>query len=492
MEANSSYKQIVRTTGIYGISQLVNILLGILRSKITAVLLGTVGIGVIGLLQSVIDITRATTGLGLDTGAVKKIAVTNSANNSELSKALFSVNIWYLLTAILGGIVCILFAKPISIQAFGDSVYTLHIAALSIVVLFVTLSAGLVASLQGMRKIYFMALISSLGSLLSLLVMIPIYYYWGIDGIIPTYIASNVILFSVSLFFYKKVEVRLVQIPFKEVLSGGKEMVKLGLYIVAAGILSAGSLFVVRAYLSREEGLEFVGLFQAAWLTVTLVSGIILRSANSDFFPKLCSLVDSRSSIRNFVNQQTHIILLIISPLIIGLVTFSGYVIYILYSSAFMGAVGVLRWHLIAAFLKMAVTPSATVMLAKNRGDLHLLCETIFWGTYLLACYLLYPRMGLVGLGCAYFVAYLVYMPSVLFVSRRISDSMWSLSVFVLFVANILLIGICCAVNHFFPQYSLITGSIILLLASSYSFFQLRSFLNIQAIIKWMKKKREK
>lgn len=484
----NSYKQIVKTTGIYGTSQLVNIFLGIIRSKLTALLIGTGGIGTIGLFQSVIDLIRSASGLGLDTGATKKIAVADS----NLPKTLFTVNIWYIFTAIVGALLCILLAEPLSMWIFDSTKYERSISALSIAVLFVSSTGGIISSLQGLRKITYMALISSIASLLSLLVAIPIYYYWRLNGIIFVFIITNLITFLVALFFYGKVKIKFEPIPIKQIWYDGQGMIRLGIYIVFAGVLSAGSLFFIRSCISRIDGIDAVGLFQAAWGTTFLISGIILRSANSDFFPKLCSLVEYKQNVRKFVNEQTHILLLVISPLIIGLFTFADSVIYLLYTSDFVISAQTFRWHLIAIFFKIVATPVATVMLAGNKGRLHLFCESLFWGVYLIAAYSLYRTFGLVGTGVAYLVAYLVYTPVVLFVSGRITNTMWNLSVWMMLIVNSLLFSLLLLVSVFFNHYTLLLGSVILLFMSFYTYFQLKSLIGFNSLLSWLKRKTKK
>lgn len=465
-------------------------MLGVVRSKFTAVLLGTVGIGVIGLLQSVIDLSRAATGLGLDVGATKKIATKEQLDDNEVGRSLYTVNLWYLFTAILGSVFCIVFAKSLSLWAFENEDYTLHIIGLSLAVLFIALTAGIVSSLQGLRKITYMAYTSSVGSFLSLLVMIPIYYYWRVDGIVPMYIVTNLVMFLVAAHFYKKVEVKPIRIPLREVLTRGKGMVNLGLFIVLAGVLSTASLLAVRAHLNREIGLDSVGLFQAAWIITALMWGIVLRSTNSEFFPKLCAIVEDRKATRKFVNEQTYIVLLIISPVIIAMLTFSDYILRILYTSEFIGANTTLRWHLAGAFFKIAATPIATIMIAKNRGGLHLICEASFWIVYLISFYCLFPLMQLTATGMAYLIAYVVYIPIVLFSSYKTARTLWSWHIVVMMLINTgFMILLYLSVHyHFFN--SILMGVCILALTLFYALWKLKAVISFDTILKYFKRRK--
>lgn len=486
MSSDSSYKQIVKSTGIYGTSQLVNIALGIIRSKVTALLIGTTGVGLIGLYQSVIDLSRSATGLGLDTGATKQIAT----SNEDVTQTIHTVNAWYFLTAMLGALLCVILSSQLSIWTFGSPDYSLQISIIAIAVLFITLTAGIISCFQGLRKINYMAWTASLGSFLSLIVAIPFYYFYRLDGIIWAFIGASLVTFLVALFFYRKLEIKFQLIPLAKVWKNGQEMIRLGIYIVLAGVISTGSLYVVRSYISRIDGVDNVGLFQAAWLTTFLISGIVLRSTNSDFFPKLCSLIDQRLQVKKFVNQQTHILLLIISPLTIGIFTFGEYVIYILYSSDFVVAAPTFRWHIIGIFLKMLSTPIATVLLAKNKGRLHLLCETLFWTVYLVACLLLYPAIGLQGTGVAYVLAYITYLPIVLLVSNKISGTKWDSPIVTMLFINLILLCLLLVVSIFNNQHTLLVGFVAFVATLLYSLWKLRSLADLD-INRWIKSKKK-
>ena len=63
----TSYRQIMKATSIFGGVQVINIIIQIIRSKVIAVLLGTTGVGVMGLLITTISFIAKLTGFGLNT-----------------------------------------------------------------------------------------------------------------------------------------------------------------------------------------------------------------------------------------------------------------------------------------------------------------------------------------------------------------------------------------------------------------------------------------
>ena len=74
MSGKSSYRQILRSSAVMGGAQAINYMVGLLRIKVVAVLLGPAGVGVIGLYTSASNLVGAVTGLGLQRSAVRTIA----------------------------------------------------------------------------------------------------------------------------------------------------------------------------------------------------------------------------------------------------------------------------------------------------------------------------------------------------------------------------------------------------------------------------------
>jgi O-antigen/teichoic acid export membrane protein len=79
----SSYKQIVKATSIFGGVQAYNIVLAIVRTKLVAVLLGPAGMGLNGLLTGTTAMVASLTDLGLSFSAVKDIAAAHGSGEAH-------------------------------------------------------------------------------------------------------------------------------------------------------------------------------------------------------------------------------------------------------------------------------------------------------------------------------------------------------------------------------------------------------------------------
>ena len=102
----------MKATSLFGGVQVFNILISVIRSKAIALLVGPIGFGVIGLLNSTLRIIGDFTKVGLDTSAVKEISEQNTqADNSKVSEIISVLEKIIWITGTLGALITIVFSK---------------------------------------------------------------------------------------------------------------------------------------------------------------------------------------------------------------------------------------------------------------------------------------------------------------------------------------------------------------------------------------------
>src|SRR5688572_22370057 len=70
----NTYGQILKSSALIGGSSAVNVAIGIVRTKAMALFLGPAGVGLLGLYSSVLDLTQAIAGMGVNSSGVRQIA----------------------------------------------------------------------------------------------------------------------------------------------------------------------------------------------------------------------------------------------------------------------------------------------------------------------------------------------------------------------------------------------------------------------------------
>jgi O-antigen/teichoic acid export membrane protein len=175
-EEQSSYRQIMKATSLFGGVQVFNILISVIRSKFIAVLLGPLGVGISGLLTATTGLVGSITNLGLSTSAVKDVAAAYITGDSKRIGTVVSVLrrlVW--LTGIFGTVFTLCFSPWLSELTFGNKDYTLAFVLISITLLLTQINTGQLVVLQGMRKLQYLAKADMAGVVFALFTSLPMY-----------------------------------------------------------------------------------------------------------------------------------------------------------------------------------------------------------------------------------------------------------------------------------------------------------------------------
>jgi len=450
MMESSTHKQILKSTGIVGGSQIVIILLGIVRTKIIAVLLGPIGIGLIGLYQSLIDILRNATGLGINFSAVRDVAISNSTGDTlKISRTITVLRLWAFVTGLFGMMFSVLFCNLLSKITFGNADHSYEIALLSIVIFIMAVSGGQLAILQGLRELAKMSKANIFGAIIGFLISIPIYWYYGVGGIVPALVFTSISTLALSWYYSQKIKIVDVVINKTEAFKEGLGMAKLGFFTVVTALVGALILYVVRIFVQRKLGLDGVGYFQAAWSLSTVYLAIVLNAMGADFYPILSAINSDNYKVNQLINDQTEIALLIASPIIIGMLAFLPLIINIMYSARFGGAVNILQWQILGTFFRVLSFPLGYLLLAKGKGILYVITDLLFNIPFLIFVILGWPYFGLQITGISYLISYLICFFCVLCFSMKLSKFAFTK----MNVKLILVFGALCLISFLNAYY---------------------------------------
>jgi O-antigen/teichoic acid export membrane protein len=487
----SSYRQIMKATSIFGGVQVINIIIQIIRSKVVAVLLGPTGMGIMGLLNATIGFIASLTGFGLNTSAVKDIAAANGLqNNYSISLTVTVLRRLVLITGALGAILVLFLSPWLSQLTFGNKDYTLAFVWLSLTLLFMQLSSGQLVILQGMRKLHLLAKANVLGNTLGLLVSLPLYYIYRIDGIVPGIIGTSLITLLLSWYFSRKVTIKKIKISYRQTFSEGKTMLSMGFFISISSFLAIGASYIVRLFISRIGSIDQVGLYAAGFAIINTYVGLIFTAMGTDYYPRLSAVTKSNQLSKEIVNQQAEIALLIMAPILIGFLVFINGVIIIMYSNEFIAVNTMIYWAALGMFFKIVSWCVSYLFLAKGAGKLFFWNELIT-NSYLLFLNLLgYYYFGLTGLGLSFLVSYFLYFVQVYIVAKIKFKFSYDLSFQKIFVVQFsLAVASFLTVKFINYPYNYSVGMIFLLTSLYYSFCELDKRLGLKILFQNFKNK---
>lgn len=479
----------MKATSIFGGVQVFQIIIGIIRTKFIAILLGPLGIGIAGLLNSTTGLVAALTSFGLSKSAVKDIAAANSTgSNVRVSTIATVFKRWVWITGLLGTVLTATFSSWLSQITFGNKDYTYAFIWLSITLLLNQLSSGQAVLLRGMRHIRYMAKSGMIGSVIGLLTTIPLYYFFGVKGIVPAIIISAVTTLLLTWHFANKLNIKPIYVSKARTIAEGKGMLKMGFMISLSGLITLGASYIVRIFISNTGGVEQVGLYSAGFAIINTYVGLVFTAMSTDYYPRLSAVAHSNKESRIAINQQAEIAILILAPVIMVFLVFINWVVIILYSTKFIPINDMILYAAMGMFFRAASWSIGFIFLAKGSSKLF------FWNELIANIYLLglnvlgYYLLGLTGLGISFLVSYILHMIQLSIVSKLKYEFFYTPAFYKIFTLQLLLaIGCFVVVKLTESIYSYTLGSIFILLSGILAYHELNKRLDIKSIFFAMK-----
>ena len=466
-----THAQILKSSVLVGGSSVMEIVIGLVRVKATALMLGPSGFGLIGLYTSILNLAQNIAGMGIKNSGVRQIAAAVGSGDTErialTSTVLRRVTV---VLGLLGAVSLVVLSRPISRLTFNSDEYATPIAFLSLALLLSTLSDGQRALIQGLRRIRDLALTTVLGAFLGTVLGIVVVYFLRERGVVSYLITMAGASLLFSWWFSRRLRFA-GRAP--SALQVGREagaLLKLGLAFLADGMLIQAAAYAVRIMIVRRAGVEAAGLYQSAWTIGGMYVGFILRAMGTDFYPRLTAAVEDHRECNRLVNEQAEVSLLLAGPGILATLAFTPIVIPLLYSSAFAGAAEILRWICLGGTLQVITWPLGYIIVALGRQQIFFWCDFAYTVIYLFVAWVLVARYGVNGAAMAFFGSYVVHGLIVYPIVHRLTGFRWSAANWRTGGAFLAVIGLAFSAFYFLPwALAIAVGFVALLFNTVYS-----------------------
>src|SRR5579883_421391 len=417
-----SYGEILRSSAWVGGSTVLNIGIGIVRTKILSILLGPAGFGLNGLYSSITDVAQSIAGMGVNSSGVRQIAESvGTGDQIRIARTAAVLRRTSLLLGVFGALLVAVFARQISQLTFGTTKHTAALGLLSIAVLFKLVANGQTALIQGMRRISDLAKMNVLGAGLGLLLSIPLVYFFREEGIAPGLACVAAMTIAASWWYSRKIRVPAMRVTAADVKQELSGLLKLGFAFMISGFLTMGAAYAVRILLLRRSGVAATGYYQAAWTLGGLYVGIILQAMGADFYPRLTAQANDNRAVNTIVNEQTKVGLLLAGPGVLATLVFAPVILLVFYSAKFHPALDLLRWLSLGTFLQVISWPMGFIVLAKGRQLIFLASDFAWAVVYLALAWALIGWIGTNGAGIAFCGSYAFHTLLNYVIARRLS-----------------------------------------------------------------------
>lgn len=404
---SGEYGRVVKYLGLLGGAQGVSLLVNLLRNKVASTLLGTIGLGLIGLYNRTVQMFSDCTNLSLSYSAVRKLSDTyENATDADVAHYVKVTRSIALLTGIIGMLLFVIFS-PLVMEYISDgsNYSSWYFVALSPVVLFMAVSGGEVAVLRGVRQLNSLAIYTLWSSLVALFVALPMYFFFGVDGILPSILIIGllqmlgVLYNSVRLFGYRVA-------PFSlRLLRDGVEMLKLGAGYIYTTILTSFSVWMIYSRISNIGGDSELGLFSSGYLLLSMLPSVLFAALDSEYYPRLSGAFGNVKVRNTMVNEQIEVHLLVQTPIILTAVTALPLLYPLLYSGEFVPAVTMTQIAMFGLLFHILTYPISFMPLSKGDVGVFILQETVYNVANVTFVITGYRYWGLEGIGVALLLA---------------------------------------------------------------------------------------
>ena len=482
---NSEFKETLKATSLFGGVQMFNILIQVIRTKFIALLLGPEGMGISNLFSSTTLTIFTITSLGLPRSAVKNISEAN-VNKGEIDTlkviSVFRKLVW--LTGLLGLMVTLVLSPLLSQWTFGNKDYTWGFVILSVTLLFQQITSGQTTVMQGLHKYKYMAKATVVGNTIGLFVTVPLYYFWGVDAIVPVLVLTSIISMLFAIIFYRKIGIKSVPVSKPLMKTEGKDMIIMGVSLSFTSMVNTALGYLIIVFIERLGGVGDVGLFSAGFAIVNTYVGLVMSAMSTDYYPRLCSVNKDISIFNATINNQLEIGFIIIAPLISIFIILSSFIIILLYSTKFLPAEEMIYLAMFSTFFQMFSFCLSFSFLAKGDSKMFIINE-LTSDLYIIPTQLLgYYLLGLTGIGVAYILNFALYSLQVFLISKfRYGVKVNSKTLF-LFIKQLPILIACLMLVLFDVHYWRFIVGIPLIGISVYiSYKELNNQMNIKEVV---------
>lgn len=399
---------LVKTSLLNGIAVVVKMASALVLNKILAVYVGPAGYAIIGQFQNAVSIVVSLAGGVVATGVTK--ATAQHFDDEAKQHAVWQTAIRFSLGASLIAGASLLFVGG------RLSAWLLLRADLSSVFVWLALALPamaannlLLAIVNGKKEVGIYVIANIIGSLLSLLVIGLLAYYFGLYGALVAFtINPAIVLLSTAImvarrdWFNAKFLWGQMNRPALRELSG------FGLMGLTSALTAPVTFMLIRDHLATDLGLTAAGYWQASWKISEIYLMLVTTTLTVYYLPRLAE-IRTAQELKNEIMKVYRFVMPIVAAGAITIYMLRDFIIQVLFTPDFLPMRELFPWQLAGDVIKMGSWILAYIMLGRAMVKVFIATEIAFSISFVLLSWLLVAKLGLIGVSMAYAINYTLY-----------------------------------------------------------------------------------
>ncbi len=399
---------LIKTSLLNGIAVAVKVASALVLNKILAVYVGPAGYAIIGQFQNAVSVVVSFAGGVMATGVTK--ATAQHYDNEARQHAVWKTAIRFSLGASLIVGAGLLFVGDWLSAALLQSADMSNVFVwLGLALPAMAVNNLLLAIVNGKKEVGIYVIANIIGSLLSLLVIGLLAYYFGLYGALVAFtINPAIVLLSTAAMVVRKDWFKAKHLWGRMDRPALRELSGFGLMGLTSALTMPVTFMLIRDHLATALGLTAAGYWQASWKISEIYLMLVTTTLSVYYLPRL-------AEIRTAPELKTEIIKVyrfVMPIVIVGAVTIyllRDLIIHLLFTPDFLPMRELFSWQLAGDVIKIGSWILAYIMLGRAMIKVFVITEVAFSILFVVLSWLLVRRFGLVGVPMAYAVNYCCY-----------------------------------------------------------------------------------
>jgi Na+-driven multidrug efflux pump len=381
----------------------------LIRGKLAAIILGTAGVGLFGQVDSfyrgLVQICILSTGAGV----TRCVAELHAAGDAPgIRRAFWSITVFSVGLALLVVGLVLFSSRSLSGLVLGDRRYGLFLAVVAIGLPMQALSDIMMGMLVGLRDLRGQVWVTAAYTAGGVVLYAILVFRYGLAGAIYSVLATAACTCLASvLFLFKRRALELWHASGERLfdLRLLRSVLAIGL---TGGIMAISDRVVVLAFrtiLIKKFGLEANGLYQVVYSLSQLTIGMAFGFVSTYLIPTLSGMQDPERTHGEF-SSALRLTLLIATLCSAVTILYGRFVILATYSSAFLGAVTLLRYQALGDFFRALTLLLSATIFSVHGWKPWFGIGMSFYGAYILFFSLFLPLFGFSAISIAYLLAH--------------------------------------------------------------------------------------
>lgn len=414
-----SKNPLLQVTGFNSLSVFIKLISSFIVSKLTAVLLGTQGITIIGNLRNILSIGQNISVLGLQNAVVKYTGESQS-DEDEFNVFISTLFCILLMVSSIVFITIYGFSVQLSDYIFNTAEYHFVFKWLAILLPLHALNVYLNSILKGIEQFKKVIQINILTHVLNVLLFSYCIYAYDLAGALMAVIivpsasfAFTVVLASKYFNFWSNIKLKHFS---KQYLSNFGEY---ALMTLVSAISFPLVYLGIRLYLNDNISLNAAGYWEMNFRVSTFYLVFMQSLLQLYILPKLVSAKgqsEFRTIVLTFYKQVMP--LFAIGLLIVFLLR--EYVILIVSSDEFLPSASLLGWQIVADFFRVLALVMVYQFHAKKMFWRYVITDMLLAIGLYFSVIVLVPYFGLKGVVVGHAIVYVLYFIIILMVFRKV------------------------------------------------------------------------